>query len=292
MTLQIEGKRFGKLKVLRVSGYDRYKNVLWECVCDCGMTCISRATDLRKGKQSCSLGCGHTLNLSGKRFGSLVVRHVVSKNDGDGVLWECVCDCGNIVVVPVGRLNRRIRPTRSCGCSKRTKDIVGRRFGKLTVVSAFFNGVRTRTKCVCECGKETEVRASQLVSNSVLSCGCLKRRRGKDNPLWMQNISQDERLTYRNRYYGWPELRDVKKRVHERDDYRCSCCGCKSSKGHPLVINAHHLDSWCVSKGKRLDVNNMVTVCSPCHRLFHSLYGNRNNSEQFLGFTRFFLRVN
>ena len=292
MSLRFKGMRFGKLLVLNVCGHDKYKNILWECICDCGRTCISRATDLRKGKKSCSSSCGHILDILGKRFGSLVATKVVSRNAKEGVLWECICDCGNTVVVSAGRLNSAKNPTVSCGCSRRTKNIIGRKFGMLTVTSTSFDGARTKAKCVCDCGGDIEVRASQLLCGLVASCGCLRRRKGNNNPKWRQDMSHDDRLKHRCRHYGWPELWDVRKKVYERDDYRCSCCGRRSSKGHPLTINAHHLESWCVNKDKRLDPDNMVSVCSPCHRLFHSLYGKKNTPIQFAKFQEFFVREN
>ena len=55
------------------------------------------------------------------------------------------------------------------------KDLTGRRFGKLTVVS--FMGVNTRRKtlwnCLCECGGSKTCEGTQL-GNRVNSCGCLR----------------------------------------------------------------------------------------------------------------------
>lgn len=53
-------------------------------------------------------------NLNGQRFGRLTV---VSKAEGrkNGcILWNCICDCGNEVIVPSGRLTSERK--RSCGC--------------------------------------------------------------------------------------------------------------------------------------------------------------------------------
>jgi hypothetical protein len=296
MTLHIEEKRFGNLVAKRTVGTDTNKNIVWECVCDCGNLKYATAAALKSGKMlSCSKACGHTMNLSGLRFGKLVAKKMVGKNEGDGVLWECACDCGSVVIVPSGRLTRTTNPTKSCGCSrwKSCDGLIGRRFNKLTIVDVYWKGeTRSMARCLCDCGTETVVRISQLIYGAVFSCGCLKRRRGKDNPLWRQDLPQEERLLYKSRHYGWPELCRVRDEVFERDQYRCSCCGCRSSKGHPLTINAHHLENWCGNIEKRLDVDNVVTVCSPCHRFFHSLYGKKNNSaDQFSKFRSFFIPI-
>lgn len=58
------------------------------------------------------------------------------------------------------------------------KDLVGQRFGRLTVVE--FAGVRGRNsywKCVCDCGETIVTKSSYLTSGDTKSCGCLKLER-------------------------------------------------------------------------------------------------------------------
>jgi len=100
------------------------------------------------------------------------------------------------------------------------------------------------------------------------------QRLGADNPNYKHGLSDTER--YKKRLimgYGiW------RKKVYKRDNYTCQCCG-KKSNGD---LVAHHLDgySWC--EGKRIDVNNGVTLCKTCHTKFHKIYGNFSNTkEQF-----------
>lgn len=57
------------------------------------------------------------VDLSGKRFGKLVVikRHEKNKDDTRrGVFWECECDCGNMTTV--GAASLPSGNTKSCGC--------------------------------------------------------------------------------------------------------------------------------------------------------------------------------
>jgi hypothetical protein len=293
MTLQIAGKRFGKLVVQNKVGTDRWKNTVWQCLCDCGKTCTATATSLRSGRRSCSKGCGHTLNLAGRQFGHLIAIRQVGKNNGDGCLWECACSCGQSVTVPAGRLTRTTRPTQSCGCARHAslKTIIGRRFGKLVVIQVSLSrSKRGLALCKCDCGGKIVVRTSQLLSGVSQGCGCLRHRRGSENPLWRHELSQDDRNINRARYYGWPELRRVRKRVFDRDDYRCMVCGCRSSPTHPLTLNAHHLESWCSCVSKRIDEANMETVCNPCHTFFHHMYGDKSTPSQFNEFKGFFIR--
>ena len=59
-------------------------------------------------------------DLTGQRFGRLVVRAKAGRRDGY-VLWSCDCDCGTRrVLVRTGNLTNRAQTT-SCGCVKRER---------------------------------------------------------------------------------------------------------------------------------------------------------------------------
>lgn len=53
-------------------------------------------------------------DLSGQRFGKLVVLDIVGQTQGRKTLWRCKCDCGTEVVVVKDSL--KSGHTRSCGC--------------------------------------------------------------------------------------------------------------------------------------------------------------------------------
>lgn len=106
----ITGQKFGKLTAIR-----RIYKQVWEFKCDCGSIIQSDRYNVTSGK-IVTCGCRRKdpkSNLVGKRFGRLVVRSY----HGDG-LWECVCDCGNVVNRNAGSL--RTDKECSCGC-KQTK---------------------------------------------------------------------------------------------------------------------------------------------------------------------------
>lgn len=54
------------------------------------------------------------IEMTGKRFGRLVVLERVGSNKKGNAKWRCKCDCGNETVVDGCRL--RSGYTRSCGC--------------------------------------------------------------------------------------------------------------------------------------------------------------------------------
>lgn len=55
-------------------------------------------------------------------------------------------------------------------------DLTGNRYGKLTVINLIEYKAHSHSKwlCQCECGNQCVVQHSNLVSNHVQSCGCLR----------------------------------------------------------------------------------------------------------------------
>ena len=87
------------------------------------------------------------------------------------------------------------------------------------------------------------------------------------------------------RVRGSAEYDDWRYKVFDRDDYTCQCCGVRSCVGSPVILHAHHLDSFASNIDKRFDVNNGVTLCNKCHDprevgSFHNIYGTSNNTKE------------
>lgn len=56
-------------------------------------------------------------------------------------------------------------------------DLVGQRFGRLTVVSPAPNkGGRTMWNCLCECGQPCVVERGHLRTGATRSCGCMRKQ--------------------------------------------------------------------------------------------------------------------
>lgn len=121
------GKRFGRLTVLEYSHSKKYKNqttVYWKCLCDCGNECVVSAQKLRSGHTK-SCGCYRSEiakrheDLTGKRFGRLVVLEEAERNKSGDIMWLCKCDCGNTTIVRGSSLKNG--DTKSCGCLAKEK---------------------------------------------------------------------------------------------------------------------------------------------------------------------------
>src|SRR6266850_4391148 len=62
------------------------------------------------------------------------------------------------------------------------------------------------------------------------------------------------------------------KAARERDHYTCQDCGSQGKPGtRKNNIHVHHL--VCTRDGGTHDLNNLVTLCQPCHTWRHRKYG-------------------
>lgn len=100
-TLDIIGKKFGKLTAIEVVGSNK-KSTQIKCRCECGEYRICDANKLKSGIiKYCSFKNHKTpkVDLVGKRFNKLtVIRLAGQRKIGkeNRYVWECLCDCGEV----------------------------------------------------------------------------------------------------------------------------------------------------------------------------------------------------
>ena len=113
-------------------------------------------------------------DITGQRFGKLVVLKLTDKRRDGGVIWKCQCDCGNICEV----LSKCLLSghTKSCGCC-RAVDLTGQRFGRLVALRPAGKNAYGHNMwlCKCDCGNLCKVYSGSLRSGQTKSCGCFKR---------------------------------------------------------------------------------------------------------------------
>ena len=125
------------------------------------------------------------IDLTNRRFGKLVVLRKVDDDSIRGTVWECRCDCGNIIRENTSNLNANLRV--SCGCARKAPrrriDLAGKKYGKLLVIKKSFKWVNQRKvtgwECQCECGEKTFATTGQLKSGDKISCGCARKEANK-----------------------------------------------------------------------------------------------------------------
>lgn len=130
-------------------------------------------------------------DLTRQKFGKLTI---LSKAEDkiyyrkDGLVryraaYNCLCDCGVEKII----LSENIKSgdAKSCGClgKSKAKNLLGKRFGKLVVVSrgenrCYYDDFKIIKaiavwNCVCDCGNFISILSGSL-QNGAKSCGCLK----------------------------------------------------------------------------------------------------------------------
>jgi len=114
------GKIYGMVKVIRPT-YKRdkaSKTVIWEVLCDCGKITNLSGSYLQSSTMP---NCGCRPNSGppikdrvGQKFGMLTFIRQTDQRDNSHVVWELLCDCGNIVIkAGTDIVGGKIR---SCGC--------------------------------------------------------------------------------------------------------------------------------------------------------------------------------
>ena len=59
---------------------------------------------------------GKPKDITGCRYGLLTAVKPTDKRCGTSVIWECLCDCGEIKEVSANNLRRKTMRPKSCGC--------------------------------------------------------------------------------------------------------------------------------------------------------------------------------
>ena len=117
-------------------------------------------------------------DISNQRFGKLIAIRPTGEKRNNSPMWECQCDCGNVVSVQSSNL--RSGHTQSCGCiraERRAKDLTGQRFGKLVALrpTDMRKNNQVVWECACDCGSTAFVASYNLQVGRETSCGCEKK---------------------------------------------------------------------------------------------------------------------
>lgn len=189
------GQKFNELTILKSLGVEESRRI-WLCQCSCGKKRVASTHQLTTGE---IYDCGHTwdnkVNLVGNRFGRLIVVEKV-KSELSQSRWKCLCDCGNVTEVYGSHL--KSGNVKSCGCLAREltterclEDLIGKRFGLWTVVEKAErpSNVKHGTfwKCLCDCGNEGIIAASELKNSKSMSCGCNSQSKYE---MWTEKVLQ------------------------------------------------------------------------------------------------------
>jgi hypothetical protein len=279
--IQMIGLRFGRLTVVSEHpvrakcGFVRYV-----CACECGGETIASGACLRSGHTtSCSCVSREKAtklakDLTGQRFGKLLVVARAGQDSRGRAKWLCQCDCGGTTESMGYRLRGGF--SSSCGCMQRegfreyvalkTPDLVGRRFSWLAVVARLeSDGRAARWLCKCDCGKETKAITNSLLSGSKNSCGCARKSTNQRPALMPHEARQKFIINSAKRRakvrgaigsHTKAEIDDLFKRQ------RGCCASCRGKFKNGFFHRDHIMP---LALGGTNDILNIQLLCAPCN---------------------------
>lgn len=128
------------------------------------------------------------------------------------------------------------------------KDLVGKKFNRFTVIKfAFKKHTANFWECVCDCGNIRNRSTSELQTNKIKSCGCLRK----------ENHCQNTRAVKEGNVYGHMEVLSFAGTEKGRSKFLCKCvCG-----NEKILWSSNLRDGKTVSCGcKRLLKDSMTVV--------------------------------
>lgn len=222
-------------------------------------------------------------DLTGQRFGRLVVLRLLGTRECAGGYWravyECKCDCGNIVDKIGSNLSRG--SVKSCGCLAREwckesinnmpnvqkysgLDISGNKYGRLTVLrkapdSIGKTGRNTKKwTCLCECGTEKDIPQYSLIHGTTSSCGCIAIENAK-----LKNITHG--LSDTPLYHVWEHMIG---RCTNENDLNYKDYGGRGIKICTCLPDFETFYQWAQNSGytehltiERIEVNGNYCIC-------------------------------
>lgn len=201
--LDLLNQKFGKWTVIAVAenGYDNRSN--WLCKCDCGTERKILGQALKAG-QTKSCGCIQREDLTGKKFGRLIVINIAHSKKW-ARYWSCLCECGNTKLVSTVNLKKGL--VKSCGClsiekakarcgskhpnwnpqlSKAEREYA-RKYDERYIFWSKQIKINARYRC-CKCGSSIDLQSHHIQSwklfpekrydltNGICLCGCCHKK--------------------------------------------------------------------------------------------------------------------
>ena len=188
---------------------------------------------------------GRIKDLTGQKFGKLIVLEITPERRNRQVVWKCLCECGNITYV-VGQA-LRTGHTQTCGCgnhtSKNVKDILGQRFGKLVVLARSDKKTNSRNvywDCRCDCGKIESIQGTFLNTGKYQACSeCRKQER----------LTHPTHNHIGERYGLLTVIEPTETRIAGKVVWKCQCdCGNMCEVSSNALVSGNTMSCGCLRK--------------------------------------------
>lgn len=198
-------------------------------------------------------------DLTGQRFGKLVVLKENPVRKNGKVYWDCQCDCGNLTTVRGACLTKG--ETKSCGCYTQKPNEIGKIYGKWTVIKeAPSKNRRTYWTCQCECGTVADVLAQNLRNGTSTSCGCQNRVSLVGQRFGLLTVIK-ENPERQNEHVCWDCVCDCGNHVtvtlgNLKNGFTCSCGCLRTSVGELNIKKILDENSIPYIKEYKVMINN------------------------------------
>lgn len=243
------------------------------------------------------------LDITGQRYGRLVVIEYVGTDKNRQARWLCQCDCGNTKIIAVNSLRRGL--TQSCGClndevRRSGKNQSGKREGKalenIRVAAASrppnpYPEAMIRSNIGRPKSEETKRKISEAQKGKPRNPESIRKgaeaRTGKHYKRKKKRVWSDEWRLKRSEvakeqahlcpFYidgKSAERHDERKIAYTTVEYkiwrdsvfRRDDFTCQICGVRGARIQADHIKPWSTHSGLRYDISNGRTLCEPCHR--------------------------
>ena len=172
----------------------------------------------------------------GNKYGKLTVISLSEKTDSKRQkYWNCLCECGNQIVVRGSSL--RSGQTTSCGCARKGINAIneiGNRYGNLIVLNQSKNKKSNNGhllwQCKCDCGNEIEVEGSKLRDGTYTCCPICSQKKAITNEIG-------------NQYGDLLVIEYVGQNLSHQALWKCQC-----QCGNEIICSGHDL-----RQGKKLN---------------------------------------
>lgn len=220
-------------------------------------------------------------DLTGMKFGSLVVLEKADGKDHGYYQWKCQCDCKRICIVNTKTLKNK----KNIDCGFHSKkvyrgsiahDLTNQKFGQLTVIKRAENTKRVSWVCQCICGKQVVVRAQDLKSGKVISCGCHRKY-----PLIQGKID------LKNQRFGRlvAQYSTCKRNKKGSVYWHCVCdCGNELDVTEDCLVHGHYKSCGCLKQEIKDSINQQLTfVDGSCVQWLKHRKSRKDNKSGFRG---------
>ncbi len=163
------------------------------------------------------------------------------------IYWKCQCQkCGNIISVRDDGVKRNPQSCPNC-----KNDLIGQKFGKLTVLykTKIDKNGHSYWMCQCECGNQKEISSSNLKSNRTQSCGCLHSQ-----------ITSNKTIDLTGQKFGkLTVLKRISSIGEEKIKWLCKCeCGTETIIDGTNLKTGHTTSCGCIRSKGELKIKQLL----------------------------------